>query len=199
MSTTISASDVMKLRSTSGAPMMDCKKALTETGGDFDKAIEWLRKKGIQTANKRAEREAGEGLVSSYIHHNGRVGVLLEVNCETDFVAKNEQFADFCRDISLHIASMKPEYLVREDVPADVVAKEREIAAEQVDKSKPAEIQEKILDGRIGKFFGEICLMEQAFVKDDKMTVEQYRAETVGKIGENIVIRRFVRFEIGGA
>ncbi len=198
MSATISASDVMKLRAASGAPMMDCKKALTETGGDFEKSIEWLRKKGIQTATKRADRDVGEGLVSSYIHHNGRVGVLLEVNCETDFVAKNEQFADFCRDISLHIASMKPEYLTRDEVPAEVVAKEREIAAEQIDKSKPADIQEKILDGRIGKFFAECCLMEQPFVKEDKKTIEQHRAETVGKIGENIVIRRFVRYEIGG-
>ncbi len=197
MSTTISAQQVRELRDLSGAPMMDCKKALTENGGDITAATDWLRKKGVQTAAKKAGREAKEGLVHAYLHHNGRVGVLLEVNCETDFVAKTDDFRNFCNDISLHIASMSPRFLVPEDVPADVIAKEREILGEQIDKSKPEEIQNKILDGRMQKFFAEHCLMAQSFVKDDSKTVEQFRTETVGKLGENIKVRRFVRFDVG--
>jgi elongation factor Ts len=195
----ISATMVRELRDSSGAPMMDCKKALDENAGDMVKATEWLRKKGIASAAKKAGRDARDGLVSSYIHHNGRVGVLLEVNCETDFVAKTEPFKDFCRDVALHIASMAPRYLVREEVPAELVAKEREIRAAQVDAKKPKEVQEKILEGGMQKFFAETCLLEQPFVKDDSKTVEQLRAEMVGRIGENLVIRRFARFEIGGA
>ena len=177
MSTTISAAQVRELRDMSGAPMMDCKKALTESGGDLEKA--------------------GEGLVSSYIHHNGRVGVLLEVNCETDFVANTDQFKEFCKGISLHIASMKPLCVAREEVPSVLVEKERAILLETVDKSKPEEIQQKMVDGRMGKFYAEQCLLEQPFVMDDKKSVEQHRAETVGTLGENIQIKRFVRFEIG--
>jgi len=197
MTTTISAAQVRDLRQMSGAPMMDCKKALSESGGDIDKAVEWLRKKGIAKAAKKAGREASEGLVSSYIHHNGRVGVLLEVNCETDFVSATDDFKAFCHEISLHIASMKPLCVRREEVDETLVAKEREILLEQIDKSKPAEIQEKMIEGRLGKFFAEQCLLEQPFVKDDKKTVEQFRAETVGKLGENIQIHRFARFEVG--
>ena len=197
MTTTISAAQVRDLRQMSGAPMMDCKKALSESGGDIDKAVEWLRKKGIAKAAKKAGREASEGLVSSYIHHNGRVGVLLEVNCETDFVSATDDFKSFCHEISLHIASMKPLCVRREEVDETLVAKERDILLEQIDKSKPAEIQEKMIEGRLGKFFAEQCLLEQPFVKDDKKTVEQYRAETVGKLGENIQIHRFARFEVG--
>ncbi len=197
MTTTISAAQVRDLRNMSGAPMMDCKKALTECGGDIDKAVEWLRKKGIAKAAKKADREASEGLVSSYIHHNGKVGVLLEVNCETDFVAATDDFKSFCKEVSLHIASMKPICVRREEVPAQLVEKEREILAAQIDTSKPAEIQEKMLDGRMNKFYAEQCLLEQPYVKDDKKTVEQFRAETVGKLGENIQIHRFARFEIG--
>jgi elongation factor Ts len=195
----ISATMVRELRDSSGAPMMDCKKALDENAGDMLKATEWLRKKGIASAAKKAGRDAKDGLISSYIHHNGRVGVLLEVNCETDFVAKTDGFKEFCRDVALHIASMAPRYLVREEVPAELVAKEREIRAAQVDGKKPKEVQEKILEGGMQKFFAETCLMEQSFVKDDSKTIEQLRAETVGRIGENLVIRRFARFEIGGA
>lgn len=197
MTTQVTASQVRELREMSGAPMMDCKKALTESGGDLEKAGEWLRKKGIAKAAKKADREASEGLVSSYIHHNGRVGVLLEVNCETDFVSATDDFKQFCRDVSLHIASMKPICVGRDEVPAELVDKEREILKAQIDTSKPEEIQQKMIDGRLNKFFAEQCLLEQPYVKDDKKSVEQFRAETVGKLGENIQIRRFARFEIG--
>lgn len=197
MSTTISAGQVKDLRTMTGAPMMDCKKALSESGGDVDKAVDWLRKKGIAKAAKKAGREASEGLVSSYIHHNGRVGVLLEINCETDFVAATEPFKAFCKEISLHIASMKPICVTRDEVPADLVAKETEILKAQIDQSKPPEIQEKMLVGRLNKFFAEKVLLDQAYVKDDSKSVEQFRAEAVGKLGENIQIHRFARFEIG--
>ncbi len=199
MTTTISATQVRELRDRSGAPMMDCKKALAENGGDLEKSLEWLRKKGVQTAAKKAGRDVSEGLVSSYIHHNGRVGVLLEVNCETDFVAKTEQFQGFCRDIALHIASMAPRHLDRDAVPEEEIAKEREILSAQIDTSKPAEIQQKIVEGRLNKFYADHCLLEQAFVKDDSKTIEQLRAETVGKVGENIKIRRFARFDVGAS
>jgi len=197
MSTSISASQVKDLRTMTGAPMMDCKKALSESGGDVDKAVDWLRKRGIAKAAKKAGREASEGLVSSYIHHNGRVGVLLEVNCETDFMAATDQFKLFCREVSLHIASMNPLCVNREEVPAELVAKETEILKAQIDQSKPAEIQEKMLVGRLNKFYAERVLLDQAFVKDDSKTIEQYRTEAVGNLGENIKIHRFARFEIG--
>jgi elongation factor Ts len=199
MTTTITAGQVRELRDATGAPMMDCKKALVECSGDQDKASEWLRKKGIAAAAKKAGREAAEGLVSSYIHHNGKVGVLLEVNCETDFVANTSQFQEFCHEVALHIASMKPLCVGRDEVPAELVEKEKEILQAQIDPNKPPEIQQKMLEGRLNKFFGEQCLLEQPYVKDDKKSVEQYRAETVGKLGENIQIRRFARFEIGAA
>ena len=189
---------VRELRDRSGAPMMDCKRALDETQGDMTAATEWLRKKGIASAAKRAGRTTNEGLIHAYVHHNGRVGVLLEVNCESDFVAKTDRFKTFCNDVALHIASMAPRYLSREQVPAEVVAKEREILRAQVDPKKPQEIQDKILDGKIASFFGEVCLLDQPFVKDGAKTIEQVRAEAVGVIGENIVIRRFVRFDLGG-
>jgi elongation factor Ts len=197
MTTTISAAQVRDLRQMSGAPMMDCKKALTECDGDVDQSIEWLRKKGIAKAAKKAGREATEGLVFSYIHHNHKVGVLLEVNCETDFVAATDDFKAFCQDVSMHIASMKPLCVRREDVDPALAEKERAFLSEQIDQSKPAEIQEKMLEGRMSKYYAEQCLLEQPFVKDDKKSVEQFRAETVGKLGENIQIHRFARFEIG--
>jgi len=195
--TTITASQVKDLRSMTGAPMMDCKNALSECDGDIEKASAWLRKKGIAKAAKRAGREASEGLVNSYIHHNGRVGVLLEVNCETDFVANTDNFKEFCRNVALHIASMKPICVSRDDVPADLVAKESEILKAQIDTSKPEEIQAKMLEGRLSKYFAEQCLLEQAYVKDDKKTIEQYRVEAVATLGENVQIHRFARFEIG--
>jgi len=195
---TITAAQVRELRDLSGAPMMDCKKALDESGGDVTAATDLLRKKGIAKAAKKAGREAGEGQISSYIHHNGKVGVLLEVNCETDFVIKSDDFQTFCKDVSLHIASMSPTYVTREQVPEALLAKEREVLAAQVDTSKPQEIQDKIIDGKLNKFYAEICLMEQPFVKDDSKTIEQLRAETVGVIGENLIVRRFARFDVGG-
>jgi len=189
---------VRELRDRSGAPMMDCKRALDETAGDMTAAAEWLRKKGIASAAKRAGRTTNEGLIHAYVHHNGRVGVLLEVNCESDFVAKTDRFKTFCNDVSLHIASMAPRYLSRDQVPPEVVEKEREILRAQVDPKKPPEIQEKILEGKLQTFFGEVCLLDQPFVKDGSKTIEQVRAEAVGIIGENIVVRRFVRFDLGG-
>ena len=194
---TTNSSQVRELRDVSGAPMMDCKKALDETAGDMDKAMDWLRKKGMASAAKKAGRTAADGAVFSYIHHNGKVGVLLEVNCETDFVARSEPYQLICRDVCLHIASMHPQYVRREDVPAEIVEHEREIAQAQVDSKKPREIQEKMIEGRVAKYFAETCLMEQPFVKDDKRSVEQLRTELVGKLGENIVVRRFARFEVG--
>jgi elongation factor Ts len=194
----ITSDQVRELRDRSGAPMMDCKRALDETAGDMGAAAEWLRKKGIASAAKRAGRTTNEGLIHAYVHHNGRVGVLLEVNCESDFVAKTERFKTFCNDVALHIASMAPRYLSREQVPAEVVEKEREILRAQVDAKKPKEIQDKILEGKIQSFYGEVCLLDQPFVKDGAKTIEQVRAEAVGVIGENIVIRRFVRFDLGG-
>jgi len=195
---TVTSTQVRELRDVSGAPMMDCKKALDECAGDSAKAMEWLRKKGIASAAKKAARTAGDGSISSYIHHNGKVGVLLEVNCETDFVARSDPYQQFCRDLCLHVASMRPTWTRREDVPAEVVAKESEIARAQVDAKKPAEIQAKMVEGRVNKFFADTCLMEQPFVKDDTRTIEQLRTELVGKLGENIVVRRFARYEIGG-
>jgi elongation factor Ts len=195
---TITSDQVRELRDRSGAPMMDCKRALDETAGDMTAAAEWLRKKGIASAAKRAGRAVNEGTIHAYVHHNGRVGVLLEINCESDFVAKTDQFKTFCNDVALHIASMAPRYLSREQVPAEVVEKEREILRAQVDPKKPQEIQDKILEGKIQSFFGEVCLLDQPFVKDSAKTIEQVRAEAVGVIGENIVIRRFTRYDLGG-
>ena len=194
----ISPAAVKALREQTGLPMMDCKKALDETAGDMDKAMDWLRKKGIASAAKKAGRTAADGSISCYIHHNGKVGVLLEVNCETDFVARSEPYIEFCKDVCLHIASMRPRWVRREDVPAEIVAHEREIAQAQVDAKKPKDIQEKMIEGRVSKFFAETCLMEQPFAKDDKLTIEQLRTTLVGKLGENIVVRRFVRYDVGG-
>ena len=194
----ITSDQVRELRDRSGAPMMDCKRALDETQGDMTAAGEWLRKKGIASAAKRAGRTTNEGLIHAYVHHNGRVGVLLEVMCESDFVAKTDHFKTFCKDVALHIASMNPRWLSREQVPPEAVEKEREILRAQVDPKKPKEIQDKILDGKLQSFFAENCLLDQPFVKDGTKTIEQVRAEAVGIIGENIVIRRFTRFDLGG-
>ncbi len=196
----VTAAQVKELRVKTGAGMMDCKKALTETGGDFDKAVENLRKAGLAATNKKAGRIATEGLVGSYIHGNGKIGVMVEINCETDFVARNEDFQQFVRDVAMHVAAMNPQYLDRDSVPADIVTKEKEILAAQIaEEGKPANIVEKIVEGRIGKFFAENCLMEQIFVKDtgDKKTLEAIQTDLVAKIGEKIRVRRFVRFELG--
>jgi elongation factor Ts len=198
MAATISAKVVSELRARTGAGMMDCKKALEETGGDMEKALDLLRKKGIARAEKRADRTAKEGLIGSYIHFNGRVAVLVELNCETDFVARTDDFQTLARELAMHIASAKPVAVTAEDVPADVVERERAIFEAQVAESgKPEQVRAKIVDGKLKKFFQEIVLMDQAFVKDDKKTIADLVKETSGKVGENVMVRRFVRFELG--
>src|SRR6478752_8579615 len=188
----ISASMVKELREKTGAGMMDCKKALTETSGDFEKAIEFLRKKGIASAAKKAGRLTKEGAVTSYIHGEGKVGVLVEVNCETDFVARTEQFRQLVKDIAMHIAAAQPQWVRSEEVPADVIAKEKEIAVAQMQASgKPAAVLEKIAEGKISKFYEDTCLMKQVFVKDPNKTIEQLLKETIATLGENIMVRRF--------
>ncbi len=194
----ITAEMVKELRERTGAGMMDCKKALTETNGDMSKAIEFLREKGLAAAAKKAGRVAAEGIVDSYIHGNGRIGVLVEVNIETDFAAKNEEFKSFVKDILMQIAAAKPEYIRREEVPAEVVEKEKEILkAQALNEGKPEKIIEKMVEGRIEKFYKEVCLLEQPFVKDPDKTIQQMLTEKIATIGENINIRRFVRFERG--
>lgn len=194
----ITASQVKDLREKTGAGMLDCKKALTENNGDFEKAVDYLRKKGIASAAKKAGRATKEGSVSSYIHGEGRVGVLLEVNCETDFVAKTEQFKQFTRDVAMHIAAASPTYVTPEEVPAEVIAKEKEIAVAQMQASgKPAAVLEKIAEGKISKFYEDNCLMKQNFVKDPGKTIETFQRETIAALGENISIRRFARFVLG--
>ncbi|MBM7854421.1 elongation factor Ts [Desulfohalotomaculum tongense] len=194
----ISAKMVKELRERTGAGMMDCKKALQETNGDMDKAVDYLREKGLSKAAKKAGRVTAEGLVESYIHGNGRIGVLVEVNCETDFVAKNEEFKALVKDIAMQIAAAKPEYVRREEVPEEVVAKEKEVLkAQALNEGKPEHIVEKMVQGRLDKFFKEICLLEQPFIKDPDITVQQLVTEKIAKIGENISIRRFTRYELG--
>ncbi len=194
----ISASAVKELREKTGAGMMDCKKALAEAGGDFAKAEEFLRKKGLASAAKKAGRIASEGAVGSYVHMGGKIGVLVEVNCETDFVARNEAFQAIVKDVAMHVAAAAPQYVRREEVPAEVVAKELEIAKAQArEQKKPEAIIEKIAQGKVDKFFKETCLLEQPFVKDDKKTVQEMITEQVAKIGENIQVRRFARFVLG--
>lgn len=194
----ITAEMVKELRERTGAGMMDCKKALTETNGDMSKAIEFLREKGLAAAAKKAGRIAAEGIVDSYIHGNGRIGVLVEVNIETDFAAKNDEFKSFVKDILMQIAAAKPEYIRREEVPAEVIEKEKEILkAQALNEGKPEKIIEKMVEGRIEKFYKEVCLLEQPFVKDPDKTIQQMLTEKIATIGENINIRRFVRFERG--
>jgi elongation factor Ts len=199
-SVTISPKDVAELRRRTGAGMMDCKKALEESGGDMEKAVELLRKKGIAKAEKRAGREAAQGLILSYIHHNHQVGVLLELNCETDFVARTEPFRELGREIALHIASADPLAVRPEDIPAEVLDRERRIAEEQVAaEGKPEAMRGKIVEGKLKKFVAERALLEQPFVKDDTKTVGSLVKEASGKIGEAITVRRFARFKIGEA
>lgn len=198
--TTIDAKTVMRLREMTGAPMMDCKAALLETSGDMDKAKEVLRKRGKQVADKAAGREVKEGLVYSYTHHNGKLGVLVEVVCETDFVARNEDFRAFCRGVALTIAAYSPPYLDRTSVPAADIENERRIVTEMTlesMKGKPQNVIDKAVEGRLDKFYAEKCLSEKPYVPDDTKSVETVRTELVGKIGENIQIRRFVRMELG--
>ncbi|MCL2337723.1 MAG: translation elongation factor Ts [Firmicutes bacterium] len=194
----ISAASVKELRERTGAGMMDCKKALVETNGDVAKAADYLREKGLAAAAKKAGRITAEGLVESYIHGGGKIGVLVEVNCETDFVAKTDEFKALVRDIAMQIAAAKPEYVAREEVPEAVLAKEKEIlAAQAANEGKPEKIIEKMVEGRIEKFYKELCLLEQPFVKDPDKTVKQLITEKISQIGENISLRRFARFELG--
>ena len=196
------AKDVAALRASSGAGMMDCKKALEACDGNMDKATEWLREKGMATAAKKAGRIAAEGIVDSYIHMGGKVGVLLEVNCETDFVAKGEDFKAFAHDVALQIAAVKPLYVRREEVPQEIIEKEREIALAQINNdpkmaSKPDMVKNKIIDGKIETYYKENCLLDQVFVKDSSKTINQLTIEQTAKCGEKVTIRRFVRFEMG--
>ena len=194
----ITATLVKELRERTGVSMMECKKALTETGGDLDKAADHLRKMGAAAAAKKAERVANQGLVDSYIHPGGRIGVLLEVNCETDFVARTDDFKALVHNLAMHVAASRPQWVRREDVPAGILDKEREIYREQMlREGKPANIVDKIVEGKLGKFYEENCLLEQPYVRDPDRKINQVIQEAVGKIGENIVLRRFSRFELG--
>lgn len=192
----ITAKMVGELRAKTGAGLMDCKKALKETNGNEQEAIDLLRKKGMASAAKKADRAASDGLVESYIHMGGKVGVLVEVNCETDFVAKTDDFKTLVRDIAMHIAAASPTCVRREEVPAELLEKEKEIAASQV-QGKPDNIVEKIVTGKMEKVFQEICLMEQSFVKNPDLTIADLLKEQISKLGENIVVNRFARFQIG--
>ncbi|MGI9042393.1 MAG: translation elongation factor Ts [Gemmatimonadales bacterium] len=199
-SVTVSPKDVSELRTRTGAGMMDCKRALEEAGGDMEKAGEILRKRGIAKAEKRAGKSASQGIIVSYIHHNGQVGALVELNCETDFVARTDDFQQLAREIALHVASADPIGVNPEDVPADLLERERRIAEDQVaQEGKPENIRAKIVDGKLKKFVAERSLTEQLFVKDDKRTVGQLVKEASGKLGETIAVRRFARFKIGEA
>jgi elongation factor Ts len=194
----ISASDVKNLREATGAGMMDCKKALAECGGDFEKAATWLREKGIASAAKRADRAAAEGQVCSYIHMGGKYGVLAEINCETDFVARSQEFQDLCRDVCLHICSAAPRWVRREEVPQEISNAEMAVyQAQAAETGKPEQVCKKIAEGKLNKWFQDVCLMEQPFVKDPDTNVEALVKGLSGKTGEKIDVRRFVRFERG--
>ncbi len=196
----VSVNEIKALRERTGVGMMDCKRALVASDGDVDKAIEWLRENGIAKAAKRAGKIASQGIVDSYIHMGGKIGVLVEVNCETDFVAKSEQFTNFVHDISMQIAAAKPEYVSKEEVPAEQIENERKILlaeAKNDPKPKPDNIILKIIDGKINKFFKDVCLLEQTFVKDNTKTINDLLIEATAKIGEKISIRRFARYEVG--
>ncbi|MDO9464565.1 MAG: translation elongation factor Ts [bacterium] len=193
----ISADLVKKLREATAIGIMDCKAALIEAGGDLEKATNVLRKKGLASAKKRTGRQAMEGIIASYIHHGDKIGVLVEINCETDFVARTDEFKDLARNIAMHVAATNPSYISKEDVPCDVIEKEREIYGEQ-SKGKPERAIEKIVNGKLEKFFSQFCLLQQTFIKDSKMSVSEYIVSKVAKLGENIKVRRFTRYQLGG-
>ena len=194
----VSAQMVKELRDRTGAGMMDCKSALAEAAGDVEKAIDLLRKKGLAAAAKRSGRVAADGLVTSYIHAGGKLGVLVEVNCETDFVGRTEEFQELVKDVAMHVAAAEPRYVRREEVPAEVLERERAIYREQAAATgKPANVLERIVEGKLDKFFAEACLLEQPFVKNPDLTIGQLVQEKVARIGENIQIRRFARFKLG--
>ena len=194
----VSAEDIKRLRALSGAGIMDCKTALAEAEGDLDKAVKVLRKKGLAKAAKKAGRIASEGVIESYIHTGARLGVLLEINCETDFASRNDDFRQLARDLAMQVAAAEPHYLKREEVPEEVLAAEREVYSEQARRQgKPEKIIERIVDGRMAKFYSEVCLLEQPFVKDGDLTVGDLVSQATAKFGENIVVKRFVRFKLG--
>jgi elongation factor Ts len=194
----INAAMVKQLREKTGAGMMDCKSALTEVGGDMEKAVEFLRKKGLATAQKRAGRVMTEGMIQSYIHMNAKLGVLVEVNCETDFVAKNDDFQGFAKNIAMHIAASNPLGITPEDVPQEVIEKEKEIyRAQALDMGKPENVIDKIVEGKLKKFYQDSCLMNQPYVRNPEITIADLLNEMIAKIGENISIKRFVRYQIG--
>jgi elongation factor Ts len=194
----ITSQMVKDLRDKTAAGMMDCKKALTETGGDMEKAIDLLRQKGLAVAAKRAGKATSEGVVATYIHAGGKLGVMVELGCETDFVAKTDAFIDFAKDVAMHIAATSPVGISREDIPAEVIAREKEIYIQQaIDSGKPQAIAEKMVSGKIDKFIAEICLLEQKFVKDPDLTIQDKLNEVVATMGENISIKRFARFQVG--
>jgi len=192
----ITAALVKELREKSGAGMMDCKKALTATGGDLEQAMDELRKQGLASAQKKSLRATKDGAVDSYIHAGGKIGVLVEVGVETDFVSRSDPFKEFTHDLAMHVAAAAPRWVTRDQVPEDVVVREKAIYAEQV-KGKPENVLEKIVTGKLEKFFTETCLMEQPFIKDTDRTIEQLRTDLVGVIGENVEVRRFARFQLG--
>ena len=194
----ISATMVRDLREKTGAGMMDCKKALTESGGNFEKAVDYLRQKGLATAAKRAGRVASEGRIGSYIHAGGKIGVMVEVNCETDFVAKTDDFQNFGKDLAMQIAASNPLFVRREEVPPEALEKEREIYRIQArEAGKPEKVIDKIVDGKLEKYYGEVCLLEQVFVKDTDLKIQDLLNGLIGKLGEKIEIRRFARFQVG--
>jgi elongation factor Ts len=194
----ISANLVKDLRERTGVPIMDCKKALLEVDGDIDKAIDRLREKGMKASLKKSTRSANEGLISSYIHPGSKIGVLVEVNCETDFVARTEEFKELVKNLSMHIAASNPLYLTREDVPPEVIEKEKEVFRNQALRAgKPEKVIDRIVQGKVEKFFSEVCLLGQSYVREPELTIKELVDAHIGKIGENIVIRRFCRFQLG--
>jgi elongation factor Ts len=194
----VTADMVKELRAKTGAGIMDCKQALKDCEGDAEKAVDFLRKKGLATAQKRSARETAEGVVQSYIHMGGKIGVLLEVNCESDFVAKNDDFQEFSKNVAMHVAAINPLGLKKEDIPEEVIERERAIYKEQaLEMGKPEKMIEKIIDGKIEKFYKDSCLMSQAYIKDPKISIEDLLNSLIAKIGENIKIKRFARFQIG--
>ncbi len=194
----ISAAQVKELREKTGAPMMDCKQALTEAGGDMEKAIIVLRKKGVATAEKKAARVTSEGSVASYIHAGGKIGVLVEVNCESDFVARTDDFKELVHDIAMHIAASDPKFIRKEDVTPEAYEREKEIyRAQAAATGKPPQVVEKIVEGKMSKFYEEVCLLEQPFIKDQTISISQLIASKIGKLGENISVRRYARFKVG--
>ena len=196
----ISAAMVKELREMTGVGPLDCKKALEEHNGNMEAAANYLREKGLAKAIKKAGRAANEGVIQTYMHHNGRLGVMVEINCETDFVANTDAFKNFTKDVALHIANLAPRFVTREEVSEQVIEEERQFQRRRaLEEGKPESVVDKMIEGRMSKFFEEVVLMEQAFIKDDSITIEELRRQTVAEVGENIVVRRFARYELGEA